>query len=365
MARLIESMLSPPLDLPAQLPIELSVSQGEDSCRCVTYGFHGMSECFARCSRTGGGASVRAGLWKQRVPASISQVGRSEGRGEVGLTQRQIVRLIEGLGIASLWFLLIAGQQNEPDVNQIVRQSARVAEQDLNARRGYEYSETDLQTDGSQKTYAVHMLSGSYYKELIAINGKPLPPSEVEQERLKLDQESSRRLHESPAERAKRLGEFEREQKRDQHFVQEFNDAFDFKLIGERSLNHRRVYVIQATPSPRFHPTNKESEVLTGMRGTLWIDAATDQWVRAEAKVIHPVSIEGFLAKVEPGTQFTLEKTPVANGVWLPKHYSMRAEAKILSLIPHSHREDETYFNYHAVGPAQSPTGGQAGAAKQ
>lgn len=40
-----------------------------------------------------------------------------------------------------------------------------------------------------------------------------------------------------------------------------------------------------------------------------------------EATVIHPVSIEGFLAQVEPGTQFKLEKMPVADGIWLPKHF--------------------------------------------
>jgi hypothetical protein len=41
--------------------------------------------------------------------------------------------------------------------------------------------------------------------------------------------------------------------------------------------------------------------VLTGMEGKLWIDEKTFQWVKVEATVIRPVSIEGFLAEVEPG----------------------------------------------------------------
>jgi hypothetical protein len=48
------------------------------------------------------------------------------------------------------------------------------------------------------------------------------------------------------------------------------------------------------------------------MQGKLWIDKDSFQWVKVEAQVMHPVSIEGFLAKVEPGTHFELEKEPVA-----------------------------------------------------
>lgn len=242
---------------------------------------------------------------------------------------------------------MAAGQKQQPDVNRIVEESARVTEQDLAARPHYDYSETDLEPDGSRNTFAVHMLSGSPYSELVTVNGRPLSPGQREQEKRKLKEEISRRQQESPADRAKRLEEFAKEQKRDQRFVEEFAQAFNFKLNGERMVGQRRVYVIEATPDPRFHPTDKESEVLTGMQGILWIDSASYHWVRAEAKVIHPVSIEGFLAKVEPGTRFLLEKTPVGNGIWLTSHYSMNAEAKILSFIPHRRHEDERYFNYH------------------
>jgi len=93
------------------------------------------------------------------------------------------------------------------------------------------------------------------------------------------------------------------------------------------------------------------------MRGRLWIDKQTDQWVKVEAKVIHPVSIEGFLAKVEPGTQFELDKAPVSAEVWLPSHFTMSANAKILDIFHHSKHEDVTYFNYHRAAPS-GPRGG-------
>jgi hypothetical protein len=87
-------------------------------------------------------------------------------------------------------------------------------------------------------------------------------------------------------------------------------------------------------------------QALKGMEGKLWIDTSSYQWVKVEAEVIHPVSIEGFLARVEPGTRFELEKMPVGDGIWLTKHFKMRSQAKVLFLIPRQEQEDATYYGY-------------------
>ena len=127
--------------------------------------------------------------------------------------------------------------------------------------------------------------------------------------------------------------------------MQELNKAFDFQLAGLDKLNGHEVFVIKATPKAGYQPPNAETKALTGMQGTLWIDTRTYQWVKVEAQAVHPVSIIGFLARVEPGTMFELEKAPVANGVWLPSHYSMKARAKIMGLINKRESDDETYSN--------------------
>jgi hypothetical protein len=68
---------------------------------------------------------------------------------------------------------------------------------------------------------------------------------------------------------------------------------------------------------------------------------------------VRPVSIAGFLARVQPGTRFELEKMPVANGIWLPKHFAMKSSARILFLFRHHSQEDETYFNYQNAAATQ------------
>ncbi len=135
--------------------------------------------------------------------------------------------------------------------------------------------------------------------------------------------------------------------------MQQLTAAFNFTLTGKQKIGPYNVYVLRATPRPDYRPPNMQTEVLTGMQGQLWIDEETFQWVKVEAQVVRPVYIDGFLARVEPGTRFELEKMPVEDGIWLPQHFSMRSRAKVFLLFPRRASDDETYFDYHRTGAAE------------
>ncbi len=117
------------------------------------------------------------------------------------------------------------------------------------------------------------------------------------------------------------------------------------------------MWMLKATPRPGYNPPNMETQVLPGMEGELWIDQKTYNWVKVTAHVIHPVSIEGFLAEVEPGTRFELEKSPVGGGIWQITHFSMHSQAKVLHLFGRSSQEDDTYFDYQRIGNSNSSSG--------
>lgn len=122
--------------------------------------------------------------------------------------------------------------------------------------------------------------------------------------------------------------------------------------------------MIKATPRRGYRPPNRDSEVLTGMEGTLGIDRNTFQWVKVEAHVTRPVRIVGLVAQVEPGTEFELEKRPVSGDIWLATHFSKKSNARVMFLIPYHGKEDDTYFAYHramgssirAATPEDHPT---------
>jgi hypothetical protein len=114
--------------------------------------------------------------------------------------------------------------------------------------------------------------------------------------------------------------------------------AFNFTRLGETTMHGHQVYFLKASPRPGYQPPNMEAQALTGMQGKLWMDKETFQWVRVEAQVVRPVSIEGCLAQVEPGTRFELEKTAVAPPFGSPRTFQCRRGPRSYSSSPRTIR---------------------------
>lgn len=234
----------------------------------------------------------------------------------------------------------------QEDADAIIQHSVEANKRDWDAAPQFDCLERDRVSSGT-KTYEDTMILGSPYQRLVAVNGKPLAPAQAAAEKQKLENTTSERKKESPRQRSARIARYEKERRRNHLLMEQMTKAFAFKVVDETNLHGHEVYVLQATPRPGYRPPNMETEALTGMEGKMWIDKGSFQWVKVEAQVTHPVSIAGFLAQVEPGTHFELEKEPVTPEIWLPSHFSMRARSRILFLIPHRGQEDDTYFNYH------------------
>ena len=240
----------------------------------------------------------------------------------------------------------VAVPAGQPDVKEIIRRSVEANQRDFKAADNYNFKERDKTPSGS-KTYQITMVEGTPYQRLIAVNGKALPASQEADEAKKEQQARRERGSESNSDRQKRMRKHQRERERDYTMTQQLTAAFNFALVGQKKVRGYTVYVLKATPKPGYKPPNMDSEVLPGMQGELWIDEKSFQWVRVTAQVIRPVSIAGFLARVEPGTRFELEKSPVGDGsIWLVTHFVEKANARILGLFSHNSSEDDTFWDY-------------------
>ena len=252
--------------------------------------------------------------------------------------------------VALAFFLTVPS----PNASQIVQRSVANTTHDWNAAPRFDFTERDLIVKHGAKTvktYQVLMLEGSPYNKLIAVNDRPLTAEAAAGESRKLQQESARRRRESAAARQKRIAEYETERRQDHALLAQMARAFDYTLAGQETVNGHPCFVLDATPKPGYQPVSRETKVLKGMRGRMWIDTATYQWVRVEAEVFRPVAFGLFIAHVEPGTKFTLEDEPAAGNLWLPSHFSVRVKARIL-FVSRNSLDDETYSNYR---PAASP----------
>jgi hypothetical protein len=259
----------------------------------------------------------------------------------------------------ALVFLVALGTVSlaaSPSPDEIVNKSVAATKADWAQAAKYSFVERDVggkRSDQLSKTYRVLMIDGSPYNLVTAVNDQPLSPDEKAMEQRKLQKEIEKRQHESERQREHRVAKYEREQSRDHRMLQEMIDAFEFKLDGqEENVNGHACWVLSAEPRPGYEATDHEGRVLKGMKGRLWIDKATNQWVKVHAEVVKPVSMLGFLAKVGPGTEFDLEQEPVAGGVWLPKTFNVRVRASALGFLNENSDENETYTNYQPMPQA-------------
>ena len=245
----------------------------------------------------------------------------------------------------------------QPNVPELIRKSVAATDRDWKEAPNYIYTlrEVDEKLDShgrmkskSINTWEISVLDGSEYKKLVRRDGQPLSKEEQAAEEKKYEAEKLKRAQESPSERAKRVGKYEKERQQDHAMMREMATAFVFKLVGEQTIDGHAAYVLDATPKPNYVPHSRETKVLTGMRGRLWVDKQEYQWVKVEADVIHPVSFYA-VASVSPGTKFFLEQEPVGDSVWLPKHFAVNVNASVFWISRNS-SEDDVYSNYRRAG---------------
>ena len=167
-------------------------------------------------------------------------------------------------------------------------------------------------------------IAGSDYNLPLAINDQPLAPDRERAEIEKLKSEVQRRNTESPEARRSRIAKYTKQRNENEDLVLEFPDAFTFELVGEETMNGYPAYVLSGTPKKRRGPASLAGKVLSGMRGTVWLDKRDFHAIRVECDVMTPVPIYGILARVLPGTHIDFGMAPVTGSTWLIGELSMK-----------------------------------------
>jgi hypothetical protein len=260
--------------------------------------------------------------------------------------------------LASVAAGMVVARAAAPNPQEIVRKSVDAIKEDWAEAPKYSYLERDVENKRNSpamaKTLRVLMIDGSPYNLVTAVNDQPLPPDERAVEQRKLAREIEKRRNESDRERRRRIAKYEKETDRDHALLQDMVNAFEFHLTGEAQVDGHACWVLDVEPKPGYEPDNHEGKVLKGMKGRLWIDKASNQWVKVHAEVVKTVALYGFLAKVGPGTAFDLEQEPVANGLWLPKVFAVRVKATALGLFSENSDESDTYRDYQPMPQASA-----------
>lgn len=246
------------------------------------------------------------------------------------------------------------------DAREIVRRAAEHNQQNSYNGRNYTYLQRqdtrELDHAGQVKsrkveTWQVTYLDGSPYRRLVGRNDQPLSADEQKAEEEKLRWNAEQRRMESSDERAHRVAESQRRADRQRDPIKEVPDAFDFTLVGEEQVAGRAVYRIEANPKPGFKPKSQFAAVFPKVKLHLWIDKADGQGARIEMEVLDSISFGGFVVRLTKGTRMLIEQTRVADGLWMPKRFSLNAAARILLIKGLNREMDFTFSDYQKSTP--------------
>ena len=241
------------------------------------------------------------------------------------------------------------------DARDMVRRAVEQSGQNSNASLRYTYLERqevrELDRSGQVKkrtiqTWDVTPLEGSPYRRLVARNDQPLPPEERKAEEEKLRWSNEQRRNETPEQRSQRLADWQRRQERQREPIKELPDAFNFTIAREDSIDGHSFFVIDALPKPGYKPKSRFAGFFPRVKLRLWIDKNDYQGARVEMETLDTVSFGGLLVRVSKGTRLVIELTRVNDEVWLPKHVSLTASARILLLKGITRDLDYTYSGY-------------------
>src|SRR5215467_159874 len=243
----------------------------------------------------------------------------------------------------------------QPDPREIVRRSVAASDENWKIARNYTFlqrtEELHLDSAGAlkskvAKTYDVTLLEGSPYFRLLEQDDRPLPATEERKEQAKLDKSIADRIKETPAERRRRIEDYDKRRERQRDVMREAAEAFDFRNVGTDVFDGREVWIIEASPNASYQPRSRDAKVFPHVRGKLWIDQRSYHWVKVEAEVIHPVSWGLFLVRLEPGARIRVDETRVNDEVWLPQRIWIAASARLGIFKKLRVQEDTTYKNF-------------------
>jgi hypothetical protein len=244
---------------------------------------------------------------------------------------------------------------SQDQIRDLIREAAEKDMQNDKKQRDYTYiqREEEHKLDGKDqvkssesKTYEIMVLYEEPVRKLIAKDDKPLSESDARKEDEKVQKIIEKRKGESDNDRQKRLEKQNKEQEEGRQFVKEIADAYNFRFVGEENLEGRKSLVIDADPRPGYEPHMKDAKFLPKFHFRVWLDEAEKQWVKLDIQCIDTVSVGLFLLRLHKGSSIQLEQVRVNDEVWLPRHVTLKLDARLALLKGLNISEDVIFRDY-------------------
>jgi hypothetical protein len=153
---------------------------------------------------------------------------------------------------------------------------------------------------------------------LIALNDRPLSPEEQRAEERRIE-----RFIRDPSELQKKRKKEKEDADRTLQIVKALPDAFLYEPDGTESgvqgmgKAGDELIRLKFRPNPKYDPPSRVEQVLTGMRGTILIDAKHHRIAKIDGTLFKDVGfVWGILGHLDKGGHFLVLQGDVGSGTW-------------------------------------------------
>lgn len=262
----------------------------------------------------------------------------------------------------------LAGLPPTTDPKEMVRRSVETDHRNFELARNYTCQQREVEkrlgkhgeVKSTQiKTYDVNFYHGQEYSRLIRKNDQPLSDAEQKKEDEKLDKFLARLRNQSEEEHEKQLAKEKKQREEARAFLRDVVNAYDFRLAGEEKVGGEDTWVIEATPRKDFHPTQPHADILSKIKGKLWIEKREYNCVKVEAESIDTISFGLFLFRIHKGARLSFEQVHLNGEVWLVRHFYINGGARLALLKNEAVEQEDTFSDYKKFVTTTRITPGQ------
>ena len=214
-------------------------------------------------------------------------------------------------------------------IHQMVKNMAwNELQASLHPTHYYRYVERIVSSDGSRTVDEISTPHGDVDR-LIEVDQHPPGAQQIQQ-----NQQLLAKLPNDVQLQQSRYKDQQSNDLRRDNVIKDMPDAFIYTYAGR---NPQGLIMLKFRPAPDFQPSSRQSLILQGMAGELWVDPKTQRMVKVDGSLIQDVRIGwGFLARLNTGGTFLMEQSQGPDGTWHQKALSVHLDGTEL-IFKHLH----------------------------
>ena len=176
---------------------------------------------------------------------------------------------------------------------------------------------------------------GQTYIRLLAVDGEPLEPDEVEKRdrkrREQLVKRAERLAREGVSEWEKRRQEDVEQRSSQGDLLEEILNIFDFRMVRREIIDGYTTIIVSFTPRRDAKPRTRQGKLFKKARGHIWISEEEYRVVRVEAETIEDATIGfGLIGRLHKGATFSFRFRKVNDEIWLPARTHLTGSGRAL-----------------------------------